>query len=122
MRTKISSKPAVPSNHLVAPHHWPNMWTRARTFERVVFADFWRSESRAARRRITSSDGHSFFATTPLIDGARYYLEKGVSPEASIVTICSSHWTLRPTIGQAAKLTVKSDKLGKPIFRPDTCP
>ena len=70
----------------------------------------------------TSSDGHSFLTTTPLIDGARYWLEeKGMSPDISIITVWSSgssHWSLRSTIGQAAKLTVKSDKLGKPIFQP----
>jgi hypothetical protein len=67
-----------------------------------------------------STDGHSFLTTTPLLDGARYWQEKGVNPATSIVTIWSSspgRWTLRSTIGQAATLTVKSDKLGKPIFQ-----
>jgi hypothetical protein len=67
-----------------------------------------------------SSDGHTFLTTTPLLEGARYWQEKGVDPATSIVTIWSSspgHWTLRSTIGQAAKLTVKSDKLGKPVFQ-----
>jgi hypothetical protein len=65
----------------------------------------------------TSSDGHSFLTTTPLLDGARYWLEKGISPDTSLITVWSSgssHWTLRSTIGQAGKLTVKSDNLGKP--------
>jgi hypothetical protein len=68
----------------------------------------------------TSSDGHSFLTTTPLLDGARYWLEKGISPDTSLITLWSSgssHWSLRSTIGQAAKLTVKSDKLGKPVFQ-----
>ena len=68
----------------------------------------------------TSSDGHRFLTTTPLIDGARYWLEKGLSPDISIVTVWSSgssHWSLRSTIGAAAKLTVKSNKLGKPVFQ-----
>jgi hypothetical protein len=68
----------------------------------------------------TSSDGHSFLTTTPLLDGARYWLEKGLSPDISIITVWSSgssHWSLRSTIGEAAKLTVKSDKLGKPVFQ-----
>jgi hypothetical protein len=68
----------------------------------------------------TSSDGHRFLTTTPLIDGARYWLENGANPDTLVVTIWSSgssHWSLRSTIGQAAKLTVKSDKLGKPVFQ-----
>jgi hypothetical protein len=69
----------------------------------------------------TSSDGHSFLSSTPLLDGARYWLAQGVCPGTSISTVWSSgssHWSLRSTIRQAAKLTVKSDKLGKPIFQP----
>jgi len=68
----------------------------------------------------TSSDNHNFLTTTPLFDGARYWLEKGVSPDISIITVWSSdssHWSLRSTIGQAANLTVKSDKVGKPVFQ-----
>jgi hypothetical protein len=68
----------------------------------------------------TSSDGHTFLTTTPHCDGARYWLEKGISPDASIITVWSSgssHWALRSTIGQAGKLTVKSDNLGKPVFQ-----
>jgi hypothetical protein len=69
----------------------------------------------------TSSDGHRFLTTTPLIDGARYWLENGANPDTLVVTIWSSsgssHWSLRSTIGQAAELTVKSDKLGKPVFQ-----
>jgi hypothetical protein len=68
----------------------------------------------------TSTDGHNFLTTTPLLDGARYWLGKGVSPDTSIITVWSSgstHWSLHSTIGQAAKLAVKSDKLGKPIFQ-----
>ena len=68
----------------------------------------------------TSSDGHTFLTTTPHLDGARYWLERGVSPHTSISTVWSSgssHWSLRSTIGEAAKLTVKSEKLGKPVFQ-----
>jgi hypothetical protein len=67
-----------------------------------------------------SSDGHSFLTTTPLLDGARYWLKNGANPDTSVVTVWSSgssHWSLRSTIGQAAELTVKSDKLGKPVFQ-----
>jgi hypothetical protein len=68
----------------------------------------------------TSSVGHSFLSTTPLLDGARYWLEQGRSPDTSIIAVWSSggnHWSLRSTLGQAAKLTVKSDKPGKPVFQ-----
>jgi hypothetical protein len=67
-----------------------------------------------------STDGHSFLTTTPLLDGARYWLDRGASPTISIVTIWSSgssHWSVRSTIGQAAKLTVETNTLGKPVFR-----
>jgi hypothetical protein len=68
----------------------------------------------------TSNDGQTFLTTQPLLDGARYWLEKGVSADTFIATVWSSgssHWSLRSTVGQAAKLTVKSDKLGKPVFQ-----
>jgi hypothetical protein len=68
----------------------------------------------------SDGDGYSFLSTTPLCDGARYWLEQGMSPDTSIVAVWSSgssHWSLRSTIGEAAKLTVKSDKLGKPVFQ-----
>src|SRR5205807_8051328 len=49
---------------------WPNTCsTRARTFERVVFADFWRSDSgrsRAARRWITALQAPRFQACLDL--------------------------------------------------------
>jgi hypothetical protein len=67
-----------------------------------------------------STDGHTFLTTQPLLDGARYWLDRGASPDTSIITVWSSgssHWSLRSTIGQAAKLTVKSHKLGKSVFQ-----
>jgi hypothetical protein len=67
-----------------------------------------------------STDGHSFLTSTPLLDGARYWLEQGVSPDTSIITVWSSgssHWSLGSTIGAAAKLTVEANTLGKPVFR-----
>ena len=70
--------------------------------------------------RATSSDGHSFLTTTPLLDGARYWLKNGANPDTPVVTVWSSgssHCSLRSTIGAAAQLTVKSAKLGKPIFQ-----
>jgi hypothetical protein len=68
----------------------------------------------------TSSDHRNFLTTTPLFDGARYWLEKGVPPDTFIITVWSSgssHWSLRSTIGAAAKLTVEPNTLGKPVFR-----
>src|SRR5262245_55470661 len=68
----------------------------------------------------TSTDGHNFLTTTPLLDGTRYWLGKGVSPDTPIITVRSSgssHWSLRSTIGAAAKLTVEPNTLGKPVFR-----
>jgi hypothetical protein len=68
----------------------------------------------------TSSDGHSFLTTTPLLDGARYWLKNGVNPDMSVVTVWSSgssHWSLRSTVSAAAKLTVELNMLGKPVLR-----
>ena len=63
----------------------------------------------------TSSDGHSFTASEPLLTGARYWLDHGADPAATIVTVWSSgHWALRSTIGHAAKLTVGSNHSGTP--------
>jgi hypothetical protein len=60
----------------------------------------------------TSSDGHSLTTSAPLLNGARYWLERGADPAAVITTVWSSgpgHWALRSTIGHAASLTVKGD-------------
>ena len=68
----------------------------------------------------TSSDGFHFLTTTPLCESARQWLSKGANPATFIVTVWSSdstEWSLRSSIGEAAKLTVKSDKLGKPVFQ-----
>jgi hypothetical protein len=68
----------------------------------------------------TSSDGHRFLTTTPLIDGARYWLKNGANPDALVVTVWSSgssHWSLRSTVGAAAKFTVEPNTLGRPMFR-----
>jgi hypothetical protein len=70
----------------------------------------------------TSSDGHRFTASEPLLNGARYWKSLGAPSSASIVTVWSSgpagHWSLRSTIGHAAKLTVGSNHSGTPIFLP----
>jgi hypothetical protein len=76
----------------------------------------------AAKGQVTarSSDGHVFRTTTPLLSGARYWQQAGAPSSASIVTIWSSGstaWALRSTIGAVAKLTVKSDRCGKPVFQ-----
>jgi hypothetical protein len=60
----------------------------------------------------TSSDGHTFTTSVPLLNGARYWQALGASSTATIVTVWSSgssHWTLRSTIGYAAKFTVMGD-------------
>jgi hypothetical protein len=68
----------------------------------------------------TSSDNHSFATTTALLDGARYWLNHGAESAATITTVWSSgssHWSLRSTIGHAAKLGVEANELGGPVFR-----
>jgi hypothetical protein len=68
----------------------------------------------------TSSDGHTFLTTTPLLSGARYWLKQGINPETTIITVWSSgstEWTLRSTIGAAAKLTVQDSQREGPRFR-----
>jgi hypothetical protein len=60
-----------------------------------------------------SSDGYTFTTRTPLLTGARHWLEKGTNPDTYLVTVWSSgstHWSLRSTIGAAAKLTVDDTK------------
>jgi hypothetical protein len=67
-----------------------------------------------------SSNGHTLTATTPLLDCARYWLNQGADPAATITTIWSSgpgHWSLHSTISQAAKLTVEEGQRGTPRFR-----
>ena len=76
--------------------------------------------TRPGRVAAHSSDSHTVTTTTPLLDGARYWLNRGANPDATITTIWSSgstDWSLRSTIGHAAKLTVEDNSLGKPVFR-----
>ena len=76
--------------------------------------------SRAGQLTATSTNGHTVTTTTPLLDGARYWLNHGANPDATITTIWSSgstNWSLRSTIGHAAILTVEDNSLGKPVFR-----
>jgi hypothetical protein len=64
----------------------------------------------------TSSDGHTLTTSTPLLNGARYWLDRGAPSTATIVTIWSSgpgHWSLRSTIGHAASLSVRGDRFEK---------
>jgi hypothetical protein len=70
--------------------------------------------SRKAQVTATSSDGHAFTITTPLLECARYWLNLGAEPSATITTVWasgSSHGSLRSTIGDAAKLVVVNDHL-----------
>jgi hypothetical protein len=60
----------------------------------------------------TSSDEHRFTASEPLLNGARYWQALGAPSSATIIAVWSSgpgHWSLRSTIGHAAKLAVKGD-------------
>jgi hypothetical protein len=70
----------------------------------------------------TSTDSHTLTTSMPLLDGARYWQARGAPSSATIVTVWSSgpagHWSLRSTIGHAAKLTVGSNHSGTPIFMP----
>jgi hypothetical protein len=64
----------------------------------------------------TSSDGHGFATSTPLLDGARYWQSLGAPSTASIVTVWSSgpgHYALRSTVGYAASLTVRDGRFEK---------
>jgi hypothetical protein len=69
----------------------------------------------------TSSDGHRFTAYEPLLNGARYWQALGAPSSATIITVWSSgpgHWSLRSTIGHAAKLNVGQNRFGTPVFVP----
>jgi hypothetical protein len=70
----------------------------------------------------TASNGHAFTTTTPLLSGARYWQQLGAPSSATITTVWSSgspDWTLRATIGRAAKLTVaETTGDGRPRFAP----
>lgn len=57
--------------------------------------------SKAGQVTATSSDGHTFLTTTPLLEGAPYWLKLGAEPTATITSVWSSgstHWSLRSTI------------------------
>jgi hypothetical protein len=61
----------------------------------------------------TSSDGNTLSTSMPLLDGARHWQQLGAPSSASIVTVWSSGpgpWSLRSTIGNAAKLTVRDGR------------
>jgi hypothetical protein len=67
----------------------------------------------------TSSDGHTFTTSTPLLNGARYWLDQGAPSSATIITIWSSnpeHWALRSTVGYAASKTVREGSRGTPYL------
>jgi hypothetical protein len=72
--------------------------------------------SKAGQITATSSDGHAFTTTTPLLEGARYWLSTSANPADPITIVWSSGstaWSLRSTIRHAAKLRVKEgDKYG----------
>ena len=79
----------------------------------------------AGKITATASDSHTFTTTTPLLDGARYWLNNDANPTTTIATVWSSGssaWALRSTIGAAAKLTVMGDRFQKPQKRASQAP
>jgi hypothetical protein len=67
-----------------------------------------------------TSDGGNFRSRQPLLDGARYWIRTSADPAATIITAWSSgkgEWVLRATVGHAAKLTVRDNSRGTPIFQ-----
>ena len=44
----------------------------------------------AGKITATASDSHTFTTTTPLLDGARYWLNNGANPATTITTVWSS--------------------------------
>ena len=75
-----------------------------------------RSPGKVAAR---SSDGYVFTTSMCILDGARHWQSLGAPSSATIVTVWSSgpgHWSLRSTIGQAAKLTVHEGNRDSPYF------
>ena len=76
--------------------------------------------ARAGMVIATSSDGHSFATSTPLLAGARYWLTRGADPFAGILAIWSTspdRWSLRSRIGTAARLRVEENDHSGPRFR-----
>jgi hypothetical protein len=70
----------------------------------------------------TSSDGHTLTTSMPLLDGARYWQQAGAPSTATIVTAWSTGtapYSLRSTIGHAAKLAVKGDHFRPYAGNPD---
>ena len=66
----------------------------------------------------SSSDGHAFRTTIPLLEGARYWQGAGADRNALITTVYSSgdgNWALRTTVGVAAQLRVTT-RHGRPVF------
>jgi hypothetical protein len=76
--------------------------------------------SKAGQITATSSDGHTFTTSTPLLEGARYWLSMGANPADPITPAWSSgstHWSLRSTVRHAAKLTVDDGDRGPRFAR-----
>jgi len=57
-------------------------------------------------------------STTPFLDACRQLMAEGADPKAKVVMRHegADHDALRSTIGYAAKLTVKDNSVGAPVF------
>jgi hypothetical protein len=67
----------------------------------------------------TRCDGEEFSARQPFFESARKLLAKGVSPKTELTMWRDGEetWSLRSTVGEAAKLTVFEDEERGPEFR-----
>jgi hypothetical protein len=67
----------------------------------------------------TRCDGEEFSARQPFFEAARKLLAKGVPPETELTMWRDGEatWSLKSTVGAAAKLTVREDEKRGPEFR-----
>ena len=87
--------------------------------ENPTYTVFVAASSYAGLVTARTSDGENFRSSQPLLDGGRYWAHRSADPAATILTAWSSgngDWVLRATIGHAARLTVKDNCRGTPIF------
>ena len=87
--------------------------------ENPTYTDLVAPSSYAGLVTARTSDGGNFRSRQPLLDGARYWARRSADLAATIITAYSSgngDWSLRATIGHAARLTVKDSRRGTPAF------
>ena len=73
----------------------------------------------AGKVTATASDGHTFTTTTPLLTGARYWLNNDANPTTTIATVWSSGstaWALRQPSGPPQS-SPEGDRFQKPQKR-----